>query len=246
MTSGENFTMPVAPMGYGGGGFGGFGADMGWWILILLFALGGGGWGFGGNNGGFVGADVQRGFDQSAVMNGITGLNAAVTSGFSNAEVAACNRALTDLQAGYGNTQAIVGQLTAMQMAQQQCCCDNRAGLADLKYTIATEACADRSAVSDGVRDIIANQTAGIQTILDRLCDQELQAVRRENDNLRTQLNMANLAASQTAQTSAILADNARQTTALEQYLNPVPIPAYVVANPACCNQNYGYGCGVA
>lgn len=248
MTNGDNFTMPVAPMGYGNGGGFGFGGDGAWWLLVLLFALGGwgnGGFGYG-NGGGFVGADVQRGFDQSAVMGGITGLNAAVTSGFSAAEVAACNRALTDLQAGYSNTQAIVGQLTAMQMAQQQCCCDNRAGLADLKYTIATEACADRSAVSDGVRDIIANQTAGIQTILDKLCDQELQAVRRENENLRTQLNMANLAASQTAQTSAILADNARQTTALEQYLNPVPIPAYIVQNPACCNQNYGCGCNAA
>lgn len=235
MTNGDNFTMPVAPMGYGNGGGFGFGGDGAWWLLVLLFALGGwgnGGFGYG-NGGGFVGADVQRGFDQSAVMNGITGLNAAVTSGFSAAEVAACNRALTDLQAGYSNTQAIVGQLTAMQMAQQGCCCDTRASIEDLKYTVATEACANRSAL-----------TANTQMILDKLCQQEIDALKEKNADLRTQLNLANLAASQTAQTGAILADNAKQTVALEQYLNPVPIPAYIVQNPACCNQNYGYGCG--
>lgn len=219
MTTSNDFTMPVAPINYGGGFGGGDGA---WWILILLLALGGGwnGGGFG-NGGGFVGADVQRGFDQSALMSSITGLNNAVTNGFSNAEVAACNRALTDLQSNYGNTQAIVGQLNAMQMAQQNCCCENRAAIADLKYTIATEACADRAAVNNGVRDIITSQTAGTQMILDKMCQQEIDSLKGEVLGLQNQLNMANLAASQTAQTNAIMADNARQTAILEQFLTP-------------------------
>lgn len=61
----------------------------------------------------------------------------------------------------------------------------------------------------------------------------------------RPQPLMANLAASQNAQTSRILADNAAQTVALEQYLNPTPVPAYMVQNPNCCGNFYnGCGCG--
>lgn len=85
---------------------------------------------------------------------------------------------------------------------------------------------------------------------MDKLCQLELDNVKAQveakNDRiaeLQTQLNMANLAASQTAQTSRILADNAAQTVALEQYLNPAPIPAYVVQNPSCCSSNFGCGC---
>jgi len=90
--------MPVSPYGgYTGGGFGGFGGDSGaWFLLILLFALGGwgGGFGYGGGMGGagtmLVNNDVQRGFDQSALMTGITGLNSAVTSGFGDIQTALC------------------------------------------------------------------------------------------------------------------------------------------------------------
>ena len=211
--------MPVSPMN-GGGGFG-FGGDSGWWLILLfLFAFNGGwGGGFGGNNAMpyVVNNDVQRGFDQSAIMNSLTGLSNAVTSGFATAELGRAN-ANTDL----------LQTLWGIQSQQQNCCCENRAAIADLKYTIATEACADRSAVTQGVRDIIANQTAGIQTILDKLCAQEIEALRTQNANLQTQLNMANLAASQTAQTAVLLQDNARQTA----ILNPTPIPAFIVANP--------------
>lgn len=228
-----NMVMPVSP--YYNGGSNGFGDDGAWWLLILLFALGGNWGGFGGGYGG--GVDLQnemnRSFDTAAITGQLSGILSAVSGGFANSEVAACNRA-----------QAITSALSSMEMAQQQCCCDNRAAIADLKYTVATEACADRAAVSDGVRDLIANQTAATQTILDKLCQQEIEALKTQNANLQTQLNMANLAASQTAQTGAILADNARQTVALEQYLNPTPVPAYVVQNPNCCTQNTGCGCG--
>ena len=136
-------------------------------------------------------------------------------------------------------------QINAMAMQQQNCCCDTRQAIGDLRYSVATEACADRQAVNDGVRDIIANQTAATQTILDKLCQQEIDALKTQNANLQTQINLANLQASQTAQTARILQDNAAQTLALEQYLNPAPIPAYVVQNPNCCSQNYnGCGCG--
>ena len=140
---------------------------------------------------------------------------------------------------------ADMNQMFNLSTQFSNCCCDNRLATANLGADIAREACADRAAVSDGVRDIIPNQTAGIQTILDKMCQQELDAERRENANLRSQLQMRDLAASQSAQTAQLLADNARQTTALEQYLNPTPIPAYVVQNPNCCPSNYNCGCNL-
>jgi hypothetical protein len=77
------------------------------------------------------------------------------------------------------------------------------------------------------------------------MCQDKIDAKNEEIANLRTQLNMANLAASQGAQTARILADNAAQTAALEQYLAPTPRPAYVVQNPNCCQSGCGLNCGV-
>lgn len=230
----------------GNGGFG-WGGDGAWWLIVLfLFAFAGnngfgGGFGGGGNMFypwmmGNTQNDVQRGFDQSAVMSGINGLTAAVSNGFANAEVSRCNAQTNVLQS-----------MNGLAMSLQNCCCENRAGLADLKYTVATENCADRAAVSDGIRDILAATQAQTQTILDKMCQQEIDALKTQNANLQTQINLANLRASQNDQTARILADNAAQTVALEQYLNPTPVPAYPVANPNCCNQNWGYnncGCG--
>lgn len=93
------------------------------------------------------------------------------------------------------------------------------------------------------MRDLLVNNNANTQRILDKMCEQELYAERRENENLRQQVNMMNLAASQSAQTAQLLADNAAQTNALEQYLAPVPRPAYVVPQPGCGNGLSGCGC---
>lgn len=233
----------------------GFGGDNGaWWLIILFLFAFAGGWGRGGfggnggNDGGYGGpymvSDVQRGFDQSAIMNSLSGINSAISNGFAGAEVSRCNAQANVLQTLNNNQAATLASMNGLAMGLQNCCCENRLGLANLGADIAREACADRAAVSDGVRDIIANQTAGIQTILDKLCQQEIDALKTQNANLQTQINLANMQASQTAQTARILADNAAQTSALEQYLNPAPIPAYVVQNPNCCSQNYGCGCG--
>ena len=169
---------------------------------------------------------------QTALCNGFAGVNATVNGGFANAEVANNARQMANMN-----------QLFGIQSSLQNCCCENRANIADLKYTVATENCADRAALSDGVRDIIANQTQGVQRILDVMCQDKIDAKNERIADLERQLTMANLAASQTAQTSRLLADNAAQTVALEQYLNPVPVPAYIVQNPNCCG-NYGCGCG--
>lgn len=231
----------------GGFGFNGDGA----WILILFILILAGGWGGYGYNGGGgsnnVTSDVQRGFDQSAVIGGLSGIASAINTGFSNAEVSRCNSQANILQTLNNNQANLSTQLNTIAMNQQNCCCENRAGLADLKYTVATEACADRTAVTDALRDVIASNTANTQAILDKLCQQEIDALKAQNQELQMQSYLASLAASQNAQTGQILNDNAAQTTALLRALNPAPIPAYVVANPYGCNcANSCGGCGTA
>ena len=257
--NGNGMVMPVAPMygGNGGNGFGNFGGD-GWWIiLLLLFASGGWGNGFGGNNG-FVpyaintGNDVQRGFDQASIMsgigditsgifgiqtslcNGFASVNQGVANGFAQAEIANNARQMADMN-----------QMFALQSALQNCCCENRVATLNLGSDLAREACATRTNDTQNTQSILNVINGGIQSIKDQLCADKIDSKNEKIADLERQLTMANLAASQTAQTSRILADNAAQTVALEQYLNPVPVPAYVVANPNCCNTGCGCGCGM-
>ena len=274
-SNGGNMVMPVGPMMGGSGGFGnGFGYGDGglFWIFILFLFTMMGGWGngFGGYGGGGMmpymmnnttNNDVQRGFDQQSIMSGLSGIQSSLSS----AEVARCqlgNNVINAMNTGFNGIQQSLsnGQLTQMQnanniaMSLQNCCCENRAGLADLKYNLATEACADRQAINDGVRDLMAANAAnfnnllttingGIQSIHDKLCQQEIDALKTQNANLQTQLNLANLKGSQDAQTAQILAGQAAQAQAIEQYVNPTARPAYIVQNPKCCpGQNYSCG----
>ena len=271
--------MPVAPMGggYGGGnGFGGFGGDGGWWILLLFILLAGGnGWGngFGGNGGGIApyaaaaGVDcaVQSGFDQAAVMGGITGVQNAVTSGFSDVQMALCNgfagvangfsqaeiannaRQIASLQQNFASQTAITGGLTDLASQLASCCCENRLATNDLKYTIATENCADRTASYQNSRDIIDNANRGTQAILDKLCQLELDGFKRENDNLRSQLTMATLRESQTAQNAFISQGFANEVDQLYNRLNSCPVPTTPVYGRTpifTCQNNNGCGCG--
>ena len=222
---GATMTMPVAPVGNNGYGNSFFGGDGAWWLIILLlFANNGWNNGFGG---GGVGNEVQRGFDQSAVMAGLNGITTNLSTGFSN-----------------------------MNTNFQNCCCDNRLGIADLKYTVATENCADRNALSEGLRDMLMANSAntqaivnatnsGIQTVMDKICQLELDGKNAQIAELQAALNEANRRASQNDQTAQILASQAAQTAALEQYLRPTAMPAYIVQNPNCCTQNTGCGCGM-
>lgn len=235
--NGVNVSMPVAPMTYGGG-FGGFGnGDWSWIIILLLFGMFGG-WGNGGFNGNgnslypwLLNNNTQNGFDYAALDTQLNGIQGAITSGN-----------LDNLNRSFDSQTAITSALYGVNSALQNCCCENRANIADLKYTVATEACADRSAVNDALRDVIAANTASTQRILDQLCADKIDAKNEKIADLERQLTMANLAASQGAQTAAIIANNEAQTTALEKYLAPIPIPAYQVANPNCC-QTFGCGC---
>lgn len=250
---GNGMVMPVSPMYGNGGGFGGFGGD-GWWILLLFILLGNGAWG--GNNfgGGMNGLypwmnqsnQISDGFRDQMLNGTINGIQSAVTSGFGDVQNALCSGFAQAEIAANSRQMADMQQNFTLQSQLAQCCCDNRAATADLKYTVATEACADRAAVNDALRDVMAANTASTQRILDQLCQDKIDAKNEKIAELQNQLTMAQLAASQNAQTAAILANNEAQTSALEQYLAPIPRPAYVVQNPACCNQNFGCGCGVA
>jgi len=199
--------MPVAPANYGGGGFGNFGGD-GWWIVLLLLFAGGGMWGngFGGNGGGFMNADIQRGFDQSAAMAGITGIQNTLTSGFGDLQTALCG-GFANINASVTNgfAQAEIGE-NARQMANMQqmfglsnqmsqCCCDNRLATVQTQNVVQSEGAATRLAIQQ--------QT---QAILDKMCQNEIDVLKAKNIDLQNSLNMANLNASQTAQTATILA----------------------------------------
>lgn len=275
MTSeGTNMYMPVAPAyGNGGGGFG-FDGNSGWWIILLLLIFGNGMFGgFGGGmwpmmgmgagmelypwlnnsqhiNDGFRDQQIQTtlgtiqngitsGFGdvQNALCAGFAGVNAGVANGFAQAEIGANARQMANMQTQFGIQSAIQGGFA-----------QNAAGTADLKYTVATEACADRNAISQGIRDVMENCNRNNQAVLDKLCALELDGVKnqlaqaqRENAGLQNQLNMASMAASQATQTGNI-------RDAIISELRSCPIPAQPVFGNqpifTCNGQNPNVGCG--
>jgi hypothetical protein len=213
---GNGMVMPVSPM-YGGGYGNSFGnGDGSWWILLLFILLGGWGngmGGYGGGNAGFVDNTVQRGFDQSAIMNGITGVGnnvvsgfgdtatnlcggfagvtSAITNGFAQAEIAANARAMSDMQ-----------QMFALQSQFAQCCCDNRLANCQTQNLISNEAASTRSAIQNGV-----------QSVLDTICQDKIDEKNDKIIELQNRVNMAALQASQTAQTAEILSRLPATTT---------------------------------
>ena len=282
--SGGGMVMPVGPM-YGGGmgsGFGScFGGD-GWWILLLFILLGNGGWGngfggFGGTgelypwmnqsnqiNGGFRDQMINSNIDsiqsgingiQTQLCNGFAGVNSTVQNGFAQAEIANNSRQMANMQQAFAAQAATSQGFNQLGSQFADCCCENRLGLADLKYTVATENCADRTQSLMNTRDIIDSQTRGTQAILDKLCALELDGVKgqlaqaqRENVGLQNQLNMAALRESQTAQNAFISQGFANEVDALYNRLNSCPVPTTPVYGRTpiftCGGNNCGCGCG--
>lgn len=242
----NNMIMPVTPMGNGGGFGGGFGNDWGWIILLLLFA--GGGWG------GFGGGDniypwmnqanqMSDGFATQALGTAVSGIQNAVTSGFGDMQTALCggfagvNASINGAQNGitsqmYNDTIANLERSFAVQTANTQgmtnlssqlaqCCCDNRLATCQTQNLVSTEGAATRLAIQE--------QT---QAILDKMCQQEIDALKSQNLALQNQVNLQNLAASQAQQTAALIADNTAQTQYIVNRIAPYPIPSYPVTNP--------------
>lgn len=237
---GTSTIMPVAPTGMmGGGGYDGFGGGNGWWIIlffIVLMGWGRNGWGGNGNNGGGVMdgyiltsdfANIERKLDgvnngicdgfyamNTGMLNGFANVNQAVTNGFSAAELSRCNQ-----------QAALMQQLNAMQMQAAECCCENRAAIAQVRYDMATQACDTRNTVQTAARDIVENANANSRAILDFLTQSKLRDLESANQELRLQ------------------ASQAAQNNYLVSQLRPTPIPSYQSCNPwaggsytGCCS----------
>ena len=249
----SGMVMPVSPMGgYGNNGFGG---DWAWIILLLLLGWGNNGWGNNGFDGGAGSLypwmnqteTINDGFrDQmlntnvtsirdgisgisTQLCNGFAGVNAGVANGFAQAEISANARQMADMN-----------QRFALQSQLADCCCENRLATCQTQNIVQNEGNATRFADANNTRDIIENQTRGTQAILDKLCALELDSVKQDNVNLRTQLNMASLAASQNAQTASI-----RNEIINELRSCPIPSqPVYGNTPIFTCGGNSGCGCG--
>lgn len=279
--NGNDLVMPVAPMygGYGGNGNGFLGGDGIWALLLFALIWGNGFGGFGGfgGMGGFAAdgamlypwmnqAEVTtNGFQNQMLQTTIQGVQNAVTTGFGDVQNSLCSgfagvnasingaqnalaqqlytNQISDLERSFAAQTASTQGMNAIQGQLAQCCCDNRAATADVKYTIATEACADR-----------ATSTANTQAILDKLCQLELDGVKREveakNDriaDLQNQLNMATMRESQTAQNAFIAQGLSDEVDALYNRLSNCPVPTTPVYGRTpifTCNGNNGCGCG--
>ena len=269
------FAYPYPVMGgFGNSGFGGFGSDGAIWLIVLLALI----WGNNGNgNGGFFGnggfdngyawlsngqKDIMNnttdGFNSLHLSNQIEGtrdgiyslsnqlcnstsdITSAISNGFYSSEIAANNRAVNQMQ----DTFALSRQFA-------DCCCENRLGIANLTSTVISENCADREALSNGIRDIISSQTANTQRILDQLCNDKIDAKNEKIADLQREILMKDLQASQTAQTATLRLGQEAEVDALYNRLSNCPVPTVPVygrqpiftCNNSCgCNGNGLYG----
>ena len=264
--NGNGMYMPVAPAYMGGNsGFGGWGGD-GWWVILFLFAIMGNG--FGGFGGGYgnaydfpwllngqasINTNTNNGFQNALLNDNITSVRdgisdistqlcggfAGVTAAVNGAQNAVAQQLYTnqiaDMERSFNAQTASTQGMNAIQAQLANCCCENRAATADVKYTIATEACANRQ-----------TSTANTQAILDKLCQLELDGYKRENDNLRSQLNMATLRESQTAQNAFIQQGFSDEVDQLYNRLSNCPVPSTPVygRTPIFTCNNGGCGCG--
>lgn len=274
---------PMYGNGNGFGGFGGDWSSWIILFLIFGMFGGWGGNGFGGGFGGGElypwlnnSQNINGGFRDQMIHSNIEGIQNSVVTGFGDVQTALCggfagvNAAIAGAQSGissqmYANQIADLERsfaaqtastqgMNALQSQLAQCCCDNRAATADLKYTVATENCADRTAAYQNTRDIIDSQTRGTQAILDKLCALELDGVKtrldqanRDNLNLQNQLNMEAMKASQAAQTATFQQGLNDEVDALYNRLNNCPVPTTPVYGRTpifTCNGNNGFGCG--
>ena len=253
-SDGTMLTMPVAPANTGNGNGFGWGGDGAWWIVLFLIFAAFGGWGngfgFGGGGNGVMDgyvltsdfANVERkidsvnqglcdGFYQQAQL--VNGTNMSMANGFAQAELSRSNQ-----------QAALMQQLTSMQMQNQECCCENRAAIAQVRYDMATQACDTRNTVQNTTRDIIDAMNCGFRSIDQRLTAQEIAAKDAKIAEQNQRLFAADLAASQSAQTL----DMRNYVSAQFAYYNPRPVPSFSVPAPyqytGCGNQYNCNGCG--
>ena len=240
---GMGTTMLVQPTGMTGNGGNGFGwGGDGFWIILLFILLGGWGGnnGFGGNMGNSnlypwmnQSNQISEGFQNQMLNDNITGIQ----NSLNGISTQLCNNQMADLERSFAAQTANTAGLTALQGQLAQCCCDNRLATCQTQNIVATESAATRNTIQGGV-----------QTIIDKLCALELDGYKRENDNLRSQLNMATLRESQTAQNAFIQQGLTNEVDALYNRLSNCPVPSVPVYGRQpifTCGQNQGCGCGM-
>ena len=268
----NGLVMPVSPMYGNGNGNSGFGGDWGWIVLLLLLGWGNNGNGFGGGNGGgniypwMNQANLTSDGFQNAMMNdniteirsGVSNLSTqlcnccgdmqmALANGFAGVEQGANTRQIANMQTAFAAQTAMQQGFNQIASQQAECCCENRLANCQTQNIIQNEGNATRFADANNTRDIIDATNRGNQMILDKLCQLELDGFKRENDNLRTQLNMATLRESQTAQNAFIQQGFANEVDQLYNRLNNCPVPTTPVYGRTpifTCNGQQGCGCG--
>ena len=243
----------------GNGNNNGWGAEGSWlWFLIVVFAIFGG-WGngfggFGGNgmNGG-VGSEIQRGFDNQAVVSKLDGITNGLCDGFYAVQNGMNGINTNILQTGFGIQQAInadtvanMQNANALQSQLANCCCETREAIQGVNYNMATNTCALQNTMNNNTRDIIDSQNAGFRSILDYLCQDKIATLTAENNDLRR-------AASQDRQNALLTTAMTAQTSQILDAVRPTPVPAYPAASPCglgnwspnvLANGYYGNGCG--
>jgi hypothetical protein len=177
------------------------------------------------------------------ICNGVGNIQTTLANGFAGVEQGANARQIANMQTAFANQQAMNQGFDSLQQQLAQCCCDNRLATCQTQNIIQNEGNQTRFADANNTRDIIQSQTAGTQAILDKLCALELDGYKRENDNLRTQLNMATLRESQTAQNAFISQGFANEVDQLYNRLSNCPVPSTPVYGRTpifTCNNSCG------
>lgn len=197
----------------------GFGDGNGWWLILFLLICGWGGYGFGGGFGGYGGggfnspagqgfatrSDIDAALATQGIESGITGIGTQL-----------CN--------GFNGVNSNIANLAA-QMAS--CCCDLKQGQGEISYNLAAQTNILQNTVNNGFRDVIENQTAGVQRIIDTITQDKIQSLQTELQSAQLQLS------------------NAAQTNNIINALRPTPIPAYITCSPYQAATGYNCGCNV-
>ena len=254
------FLIALCNGGFGFGGFGGgYGAMMG-----MGMADGFGLYPWLNNS-----QNINDGFRDQMLNSTVQGIQNSITSGFGDVQLGIAGVNQNICQTGNGVISAVTGAqnalaqqlygneianlersyaaqtansqgLNAIQSQLATCCCDNRAATADVKYVLAQEGCATRTADAQNTNALLAAFNNGIQSIKDQLCNDKIESKNDIISQLRSELLYARGQASQDVQTAAIQLGQRNLANEVEQYVAPRAIPAYKVQNPNCCTNACG------